>query len=1233
MSRMAPTTIHRLIRGNGMMSYKIKTVFGLLFCLLAVSGSGQIVTSLSTNGFFEPFGIVIDESNNYFITDSANNRVVRFVPDTAELVQVAGSLGESGHQNGSGVTARFSNPQGIVRVNRAGQPVLIIADSGNHVLRQITEAGLVSDLAGTPGEPGNDDGFGPFAKFRFPSGLVADADGNVFIADSKNNSIRMLDSGNQVSTIINQGLFEPAGISWSPENILYIADTRNHSIRRWDLNLTDPVLELYVGSGSRFTSGSEDSLFAAGALFNLPRSLLWMGGETGLVVSDTGNHTIRRVFLNEEVNALSVTTLAGIANQPGLLDGPLAAAQFNLPIGMGVDNEAGIVVIDSANNALRRIQARAPLPPVSNPQIGWVDFQPDEFGRLVSVLIPITHAIFNNEVTIAILSETGTETFFTFGETSSNVLEDDIPIPGPSAESRNTPPSYEDGLSEEDVPTSLISPQSDVTFKVISTLSGRRPSEVIQARFQFKVGNPIITGDNARSFQVENQTTEALMYYTLDGTDPTRVLADNPATIGPIGSGTTIQLRIDDEPVTFRIRGFKTNATGLEDIFEPSDFIQKTFDPDDVLPNRISFGFEDGEASSDFVGSPGQRFFAPVTLSLIPNQNIFSLQFNITVDAVQGPNVAAGELGFESKLLGLIPGFTPNRFFTISNMMFAGQIIETVGEGDTAFTITNDFFTNLLLTNSSVNLLAIGWLERFGQANLFDTTQHDLVAFSRAHNTTFESKNGRAILGGYSFVIPDDATNGSVYEIKIDRPSGTSDGISADVFIEAPVKGSLSNGPANSIKHVRVEPRKYLVGDVEPFGWFNAGDFGDDRLLNNDVVQVFQSAAYQINTPPEGSDFFDAMDSSNGRDNPILLASDGDDLVINSVILGDGELNVDDIYVTFRRSLDPTLLWFERFWEDGELQAEEVENVFGEVLNQPASRTSIEQKALPEPDSEIAATARRTVVLFSADDVQGTAGAEVRIPVRVRVVGDFPLRVLMFNLQVEPLDGAPRLETPVRFIPAQELGAPLISRSEAPGNFSAAWLNSSVEGISGNGMIGELVVVIPDNVNEESAYCIHFLDFSGSPNGLGLFPQRIKDGVISFRNRDASSFGDGIPDAWRLRYFGSARNLLSQSFADADGDGFNNYSEFKAGTDPMDFDSKLNLSINRSALARSASKRFPVRWNSEQGRQYILETADSLFADQWKVVAAFIEGNGLVIEHEVSLQTGKRNFYRVRILE
>ena len=123
-------------------------------------------------------------------------------------------------------------------------------------------------------------------------------------------------------------------------------------------------------------------------------------------------------------------------------------------------------------------------------------------------------------------------------------------------------------------------------------------------------------------------------------------------------------------------------------------------------------------------------------------------------------------------------------------------------------------------------------------------------------------------------------------------------------------------------------------------GAFNAGDFGkilptleQTNLVNADVMQVFQSAIYLLDIPPSGSDLFDAMDSCGyfATTDPLtgLLVPytkshvdpnamfDGNDLCINSVAFGDGVLDVCDVFVTFRRSLDPSLALFQRFFTNG----------------------------------------------------------------------------------------------------------------------------------------------------------------------------------------------------------------------------------------------------------------------------------------------------------------------------
>jgi hypothetical protein len=276
------------------------------------------------------------------------------------------------------------------------------------------------------------------------------------------------------------------------------------------------------------------------------------------------------------------------------------------------------------------------------------------------------------------------------------------------------------------------------------------------------------------------------------------------------------------------------------------------FSVSNFVANKISFGFAFGEASSVFLGSPGQTFYAPVTLTTLPSTVMYSLQFNIIVTNVgTATSVTPGAFSFQSMLMKPIPGTTPVLYTPILPEMFSGT-----------------GFTNLMFTNLDENLLGVGWLERAGKVNLYDTTKQTLITYSLAHDDLFPNSlqpNG-VIVGGYGFQIPAGAQLGQQYQIQINRPSATSDGIGApgsDVFIAAPTDGATAGGaPVNALKYVTVTNQlKYIAGSVYPFRWFNAGDFGSSNIVNADVEQVFQSAVYSLNTPPPGSDFFDAMDS------------------------------------------------------------------------------------------------------------------------------------------------------------------------------------------------------------------------------------------------------------------------------------------------------------------------------------------------------------------------------------
>src|SRR6266542_1179886 len=102
---------------------------------------------------------------------------------------LAGPLGGPGNVDGVGLLARFRSPGGVA-VDSTG--TVYVADSGNHTIRKITSAGVVTTLAGTAGQTGRADGAGAAARFNSPEDVAVDSAGNVYVADMESHTIRKI---------------------------------------------------------------------------------------------------------------------------------------------------------------------------------------------------------------------------------------------------------------------------------------------------------------------------------------------------------------------------------------------------------------------------------------------------------------------------------------------------------------------------------------------------------------------------------------------------------------------------------------------------------------------------------------------------------------------------------------------------------------------------------------------------------------------------------------------------------------------------------------------------------------------------------------------------------------------------------------------------------------------------------------------------------------------------------
>jgi len=303
--------------------------------------------------FSYPTGVAVDSTGNVYVGDAGNNTIRKVTP-AAAVTTVAGLAATPGTADGSGPAARFSFPTGVV-ADGAGN--IYIADSANHTIRKITPAGVVSTFAGRAEVSGSADGSGPNARFSAPQGLAADAAGNLYVADTSNHTIRKITPDGTVSTFAGQAsnpghldgigsaarFVYPEGVAVDAAGNVYVADTANNTIRK--ISPTGNVITL---AGLAATSGSTDGT-ASAALFRNPEDIAVDAGGNVYVV-DSYNSTIRKI-----TPGAVVSTLAGVAGSYGSVDGTGAAARFASPVAIAADPAGIVYVADTRNHTIRKI--------------------------------------------------------------------------------------------------------------------------------------------------------------------------------------------------------------------------------------------------------------------------------------------------------------------------------------------------------------------------------------------------------------------------------------------------------------------------------------------------------------------------------------------------------------------------------------------------------------------------------------------------------------------------------------------------------------------------------------------------------------------------------------------------------------------------------------------------------------------------------------------------------------
>ena len=399
-------------------------------------GTNWVVTTLagslpygSTDGagsaarFNVPHGVALDSAGNAYVSDSGNN-TVRVVTPTGVVTTLAGVAGAFGSTDGTGTNALFERPMCVAADTNRN---LYVTDYDANTIRRVTSAGVVTTLAGSPGNAGSTDGTNGNALFNGPWGVAVDSAGNIYVADCGNSTIRKVTpvGTNWVVTTLagspgNPGPYDgtnsaaqfnyPRGVAVDSAGNIYVADDGNSTIRKVTPVGTNWVVTTLAGSAGIFSYMDGKG---TNALFNGPGAAA-VDSAGNVYVVDFGT-CIRKV-----TPAGVVTTLAGLGSTSGGVnydaDGTGSAACFNSPWGLAVDSALNVYVADTWNNSIRK---GFPASSVPEPVLRRASLSTGQFGfgitGLTNLAVDIESSadLSNWQVATTLVLQGGTNSFVT----------------------------------------------------------------------------------------------------------------------------------------------------------------------------------------------------------------------------------------------------------------------------------------------------------------------------------------------------------------------------------------------------------------------------------------------------------------------------------------------------------------------------------------------------------------------------------------------------------------------------------------------------------------------------------------------------------------------------------------------------------------------------------------------------------------------------------------------------
>ncbi len=314
-----------------------------------------------------PMGVAIDLAGNVLVADSFNHRIVQIAPDRILRPLAGTGTGGVGADGLPPLAAPLRGPRGVC-VDHSGVPYIV--DSSNHRILRLSPPSGPNSMSTLQTAAGNgsggfagDGGLARFAQLRIPNACAFDATGNLFIADTGNHAIRKVTTAGVITTIAGTGSAGPSGdegpavkaLLASPRGVivdgngnLFIGDTGNNRVRVVTL---DGIIHTIAGTGPAGFGG--DGGPATDALLDGPAGL-FLDGSGALYFADSNNNRIRLLTQDVVVPPAPITLPPPVAvvNAFSTRGGPVAPGEIVSIFGSGLGPDPGVTAAFDSNGVL-----------------------------------------------------------------------------------------------------------------------------------------------------------------------------------------------------------------------------------------------------------------------------------------------------------------------------------------------------------------------------------------------------------------------------------------------------------------------------------------------------------------------------------------------------------------------------------------------------------------------------------------------------------------------------------------------------------------------------------------------------------------------------------------------------------------------------------------------------------------------------------------------------------------